>query len=116
MKPIIGVLLPTDLQTQLFSDNTRELLNDIGDVRWNESDEHLSENEAATLLQDCEIAIGSWGTPRPSPTILDACPTLRFWEHAAGSVKRLFGPHLKGRDLTIASCAPAIALKCLVSI
>ncbi|MFP3937733.1 MAG: NAD(P)-dependent oxidoreductase, partial [Phycisphaerae bacterium] len=37
------------------------------------------------------------------------CPKLRLWVHAAGSVKKFFGPHLKNRDILIASCAPAIA-------
>lgn len=110
MKPTIGVLLPTDLQAQLFSDKQREILHTLGEVRWNERAAYLAEEEAAAFLQDCEIAIGSWRTPIPSAKILDACPKLRLWEHAAGSVKHMFGPHLDGRDLTIASCAPAIAL------
>ncbi|MCP4400960.1 MAG: hydroxyacid dehydrogenase [bacterium] len=110
MKPGIGVLLPSGLQAQLFSGTTREMLNTLGDVRWNEGTEHLSEHEAIALLQNCEIAIGSWGTAGPSPKILEACPKLRLWEHAAGSVKRLLDPHMAGRELTIASCAPAIAL------
>src|SRR5262249_21714130 len=41
--------------------------------------------------------------------LLAACPLLKLWEHAAGTVKHMFGPHLEGRDLKIASCKTAIA-------
>jgi phosphoglycerate dehydrogenase-like enzyme len=44
-----------------------------------------------------------------SPGLVAACPDLRLWVHAAGTVKHMFGPHLGDRDLKIATCAPAIA-------
>lgn len=103
----IGVIVPSPLREQLFSVADIARLNKTGDVRWCES--ALNEEEAVAFLQDCEIAIGSWGTPFPSQLILDGCPHLRLWEHAAGTVKQMFGPHLAGRDLIIGSCAPGNA-------
>lgn len=108
-KPVIGILVPKSNLPRLFSKEALEALASIGECRMNPSDEHLSEAQTIGFLKDAEIAIGSWGTPRPSAEILDACPRLRYWQHVAGSVKGYFGPHMEGRDLVIASCAPAIA-------
>jgi phosphoglycerate dehydrogenase-like enzyme len=105
----IGVIIPKGKCEQLFSDEDRTRLDRLGDVRWTGSDQQLSVEEAGEFLAGCEVGVGSWGTPYPSAELLALCPDLRLWEHAAGSVKRMFGPHLEGLDLTIGSCAPAIA-------
>jgi len=105
----IGVVIPKPNRDQLFSAEDQARLEGLGAVSWSESSEQLSVQEAGALLAGCEVGVGSWGTPFPSAELLALCPDLRFWEHAAGSVKRMFGPHLAGRELTIASCAPAIA-------
>ena len=105
----IGVLIPTLLREQLFAPEDVTRLNELGDVTWTESEQHLSVEEAIELLEGCTIGVGSWGTPWPDAQLLEACPHLRLWVHVAGSVKHMFGPHLEGRDLVIASCGPAIA-------
>jgi phosphoglycerate dehydrogenase-like enzyme len=107
--PRIGVIVHRALARSLFSNEDRQRLETLGKVAWTNSDNPISTHEAIQLLRDAEVAIGSWKTPIPDEGILAACPKLRLWEHAAGSVKALFGPHLRGRELTIASCAPAIA-------
>lgn len=103
----IGVIVPSPLRERLFSPADQDRLNKSGQVSWCEK--ALSEEEAVEFLRDCEIAIGSWGTPFPSQLIMDGCKKLRLWEHAAGTVKQMFGPHLAGRDLIIGSCAPGNA-------
>jgi phosphoglycerate dehydrogenase-like enzyme len=108
-KPGIGVVIHTKLREGLFSKEDMARLEELGEVTWTEAPDKVSIEDAAAILADCEIGIGSWGTPGPCEELLAACPKLRLWVHAAGSVKRFFGPHLEGRDLTIASCAPAIA-------
>jgi phosphoglycerate dehydrogenase-like enzyme len=105
----IGVVIPTPLRAQLFAPADIARLNELGAVSWTESAQQLSVEEAIELLVDCAIGLGSWGTPSPDAQLLEGCPQLRLWVHAAGSVKRMFGPHLEGRDLLIASCGPAIA-------
>jgi phosphoglycerate dehydrogenase-like enzyme len=108
-KPRIGILIPRSNLGALFSDHSLAELRTIGDCRFNETDGHLDESGAVEVLRDADIAIGSWGTVRPTGPLLEACPRLRMWEHVAGSVKAFFGPHMEGRDLVVASCAPAIA-------
>lgn len=109
MKSKIGVLIPRTAQKKLFSEEDRSRLNALGEVSWNESDQKLVLEEAIAFLADCEIGVGSWGTISPCDEVMSACPKLKLWEHVAGSVKAMFGSHLDGRELTIASCAPAIA-------
>jgi phosphoglycerate dehydrogenase-like enzyme len=108
-KTKIGIVIHEGLRNQLFAPETQARLEELGDVVWADSAAHLTIEEAAALLKECVIGVGSWGTPSPNAALLEHCPNLRLWIHAAGTVKSFFGPHLEGRDLTIASCAPAIA-------
>lgn len=109
MATTIGVIIHAPLRDALFSPQDKARLATLGHVRWTDSATPLSLDEACAFLADCEIGVGSWGTAYPTAPLLDACPQLRLWEHVAGSVKHMFGPHMDGRALTIASCAPAIA-------
>jgi phosphoglycerate dehydrogenase-like enzyme len=109
MKPKIAVLIHTDLREKLFTPKDCARLNTLGNVAWTDSATPITDEEAIGLCADAEIAVGSWGTPKPNQAIMDACPKVKLWEHVAGSVKSFFGPHLDGRDLTIASCKSAIA-------
>jgi len=105
----IGMLIPEANRPSLFSDGDMARLQALGRLKLNERNRHMDGAEAGGFLRDCGIALGSWGTPHPgTPGLLEKCPHLRLWEHVAGSVKGMFGPHLQGRTLTIASCAPAI--------
>ncbi|MBD3183583.1 phosphoglycerate dehydrogenase [Candidatus Poribacteria bacterium] len=108
-KPKIGVIIPKEARERLFSPEDIERLNKIGNVKWTDSSSQLSSQEAVEFLKDYQIGVGSWGTPWPDEVVVNGCPELRLWVHAAGSVRRFFGNHLKDKDITIASCAPAIA-------
>ena len=103
----IGVLIPPPLRDQLFTRADQDRLDLLGDVRW--TGQPLSAEGAAVWLADCRIGVGSWGTAFPTRALLDACPHLELWEHAAGSVKHMFEDLEARRALTIASCKPALA-------
>lgn len=108
-KTKVGVTIPVEARANLFSPEDVERLNGMAHVIWTDSSEQLSVQAAIELLADCEIGVGSWGTPWPDEEMVNACPELRLWVHAAGSVRHMIGPHLAGKDIKIASCAPAIA-------
>ncbi len=108
-RPKIGVLIHAPLREQLFRAEDWRHLETLGEVVATDTTAPISVDAACDLLADCEVGIGSWQTPWPNALLLDACPKLRLWEHAAGTVKHFFGPHLDGRNLTIASCKTAIA-------
>jgi phosphoglycerate dehydrogenase-like enzyme len=108
--PKIGVVIHRPLRESLFTTADWARLHELGEVVATDSAEPISSAEAIALLQDCEVGIGSWGSPNVgSAALVAACPKLRLWEHVAGTVKNMFGPHLAGRELTIASCKTAIA-------
>jgi len=108
-KTKVGVIVPKKARENLFAPADVGRLDALADVIWTDSDKQLSVQEAIELLTDCEIGVGSWGTPYPDEELVNGCPKLKLWVHAAGSVRHMFGSHLKGKNLTIASCAPAIA-------
>lgn len=109
-KARIGVVIHTVLAEVLFSPEDRARLERLGEVRWTGARGPIDDAAAIEILQGCRIGIGSWGTPCPqSAALVAACPDLRLWEHAAGTVRHMFGPHLAGRRLRIASCKTAIA-------
>jgi phosphoglycerate dehydrogenase-like enzyme len=107
--PKIGVIIHTKLCERLFSGDDRQRLEELAEVVWTTSPTPITNAQAVEILRDCTIAVGSWQTPKPCEEILAACPNLELWEHVAGTVKSFFGPHLQGRNLTIASCKIAIA-------
>lgn len=107
--PRIGVMIEKPLRDRLFTESDRRRLNRLGDVTWAESETPLTQAQAIEMLADCQIAVGSWKSALPTAELLRACPQLLLWEHAAGSVKHLYGPHLDERKLIIASCKPALA-------
>lgn len=108
-RPKIGVVVEVPLREKLFSAEDMARLEALGDVVWTDRTGKLTDDEMIGVLKDCDIAVASWHDTGLSAKILDACPRLRLWEYAAGSVKHMFGPHLKGRGIVIASCAPANA-------
>jgi len=106
----IGVIIAKPLAQQLFSPQDRSALAALGEVRWWDGEQPPNVQEAAALLADCDVALGSWKTPSPkSEDLVHACPKLRLWLHVAGSVKHFFSPAAIERELVIASCKGAIA-------
>jgi len=105
----IGVVIHTKLRDALFTREDQARLDGLGEVVWTDSPGPIDVARAGRILSDCQVGLGSWGTPHPCAELLEACPKLRLWEHVAGTVKHMFGPHMDGRDLIIASCKPANA-------
>lgn len=106
----IGMLIPPPLRRSLFTAEDLAQLASLGDVRSHDQDQPATVGQAATILKDADVAIGSWRTVHPgSPGLLAACPGLRLWIHVAGSVKHFFNEHSAGRNLVVASCKKAIA-------
>lgn len=106
----IGVVIHKSLREKLFNPQARKRLESMAEVVWTDSNTPLKKDGAIELLKDCELGIGSWNTPWPGNEILDNCPELRFWIHAAGSVKHMFDDKsAANRPIQIASCRGAIA-------
>ena len=105
----IGVIIHTTLRDRIFRAVEMARLDQLGDVTWTDAPDPISLEAAGAILADCDVGVGSWRTPYPNAELLAMCPRLKLWEHVAGSVKHMFGPHLQGRNLAIASCKAALA-------
>jgi len=93
----IGVIIHRDRRPGVISPEDIERLKSLGEVAITDKAGPLTDEEAIEILQDCRIALGSWGTPKPNEAILAGCPDLELWVHAAGTVKGHFGPHIGRR-------------------
>jgi phosphoglycerate dehydrogenase-like enzyme len=108
-RPRIGVIIHRSRRPGVIRPEDIERLKTLGEVVLTDKAGPLTDEEAVEILKDCDVALGSWGTPKPNEAILAGCPKLKLWVHAAGTVKGHFGPHMKGRDMKIATCKGAIA-------
>lgn len=108
-KAKIGVIIHKNRWPGVLAEEDFRRLKKLGRVVATKKAEPLTDVEAIAILKDCDVAIGSWGTPKPNEAIMAGCPRLKLWVHAAGTVKGHFGPHMKGRTMKIATCKKAIA-------
>ena len=106
----IAVLIPDTFPTN-FSAADRQRLNQLGTVTWYAGEKAPTVEQAKDLLVDCDIALGSWGTPNPGANgLLEVCPKLRLWEHVAGSVKHFSAMNCGTSPLSLAVRAPSVML------
>ena len=69
-----------------FTPENIALAESLGEVIWNETDRHLTPDEIAARIGDCDTYITGWGSPRLDRAILDAAPKLRLLTHLCGTV------------------------------
>lgn len=85
-KPKIYVSVPLPKKYSWFTQEQRDRLEAMGDVRWNEKEEQDSPEEFMERIHDADVIITHWGTPRFTDEVLDAAPNLKLIAHDAGSV------------------------------
>ena len=110
MRPKAVLLHNVNLKNKLFSDAHIERIEKVADLRYNESPQNPTEDDAKRLLADADICVTSWGCPRMTEAILDAAPNLKLIVHAAGSVKGIVSDAVYDRGITVTSGAPALAV------
>lgn len=80
-----------------------EQLRALGTLRIQGKDGLLTEAELIEALQDTDVLLSHWGTPRVTEAVLDACPQLSVIAHCAGSVAGICSPAVFDRGLTVLS-------------
>ncbi len=83
--PRVFIVPAGKLQEQLFPPAVRQRLADFTEPIFNDK-EQLSSEELAERLPGCQAVITGWGTPKLTPSVLDAADRLALVAHAAGSV------------------------------
>lgn len=102
-------LPPRPLSADILSDEAWSILEGLGQVIWNETDENLSPEQVRELLPGVEAVVTSWGSVPLTPDLLEAADSLRIVGHAAGSVKHLMAKEGYDRGIVVLSAAPVIA-------
>jgi len=108
-RPKILVVLKPSLYQVLCSSAADQALRQMGDMGFRGLETDLASEELARLLPGVDLLVGGWGTPRFSPTVLDAADRLRLYVHTAGSVKGILPPAVFERGITVTHGAGAIA-------
>ena len=75
-EPTVLVTLPTRLQDDFFSRETRERLESLADVTWNERDENFEPEELAERLAGVDVVVTGWGTPTLDESVVDRADDL----------------------------------------
>lgn len=75
----------------------------LGPLRIQQKEGPLTEEELAREIDDAEVLLSHWGTPRVTAQTLDACPHLRVIAHCAGSVASVCSDAVFDRGLTVLS-------------
>jgi phosphoglycerate dehydrogenase-like enzyme len=106
----ISVLPQMLVIEELFSAAALAQLHEMGEVVLNSSQEPLTVERVIELIQGSRACVVSQGCPPMTAEILDAAPDLGIIAYGAGSVKGIVTDALWERDITVTSCAAAIAV------
>lgn len=101
--------LPPATMNDILSERAKAILNDMGDVVWNQSDRNYTAEELAALAPGAEVIVTSWGSPNITPEVLAKADKLRIVGHAAGTVKNRMPKEGYDRGIVMLSAAAVIA-------
>lgn len=64
-----------------FTYENIQLAQSLGEVIWNPYDRNMSVEEAAELIEGCQVYVSVWGAPRLEKPMLEAAPSLKLLTH-----------------------------------
>ncbi|MFP3904073.1 MAG: hypothetical protein ACLFWB_07510, partial [Armatimonadota bacterium] len=89
---------------------TLEKIDELGwDIRYNETDEPLEEEEWADLVEGAEVLLTTWGSPQLNETVLGKNDTLKFVGHVGGSVAAYVTDYLYDLGVPVCTANPLMA-------
>ena len=88
MKDInILVTVPnSDVKDTFLPESVREMLEQLGNVRYNDLNRQYTEDELKEALKDRDIAVIGWGCPRIAGDVIAGNDRLKLIAHTGGSV------------------------------
>ncbi len=108
-KTNILVAIRPALFHMLFAPAQQKRLRALGNVTTQSEASNLSQAQLARLIQDQDIVITCWGSPRFSDAVLAAAKRLKLIAHAAGTIKRMLPPPVFGDGRRVTHAAAAMA-------
>ncbi len=107
--PSILILMPDTTYRRLYLEEELGGLRDVGNVLTPHPCRSLDDPAVASELENVEIIVTGWGTPRLNASDRARLPNLRLVAHSAGSVKFILDPGLLGPGVRATSSASVLA-------
>lgn len=85
MKALISIPKGSTFDTFFTPDNI-QLAEKLGDVRWNESTEQMTEDRLAEEIGDADTYVTLWKSPALTPAVLDRATNLKLLVHLGSTV------------------------------
>lgn len=108
-RPTIAVLVCQPLRGRVFSRETWDLLQDLGDVRT-PAGETFDDGEGRRTLAGARACIIGWGSPVITSELLSDAPELGLLAHSAGSVKPYITDDVWDHGIRVTSASASLAV------
>ncbi len=106
----ILVTQPTgSLREILYPSELCDRLGSLGDVEWNDGDDHFTPSELRERLTGVDVCITGWGCPTLSEDVLADAGSLELVAHVGGSVASVASPALYDRGISVVSANHVMA-------
>ena len=79
------------------------LLESLGEVTWNESENHLTPEQLRDALEGVDVCVCGWGVPKFDEVVLAKADKLRHIAYVAGSVANLVTDEMYEKGIRV-SC------------
>ena len=86
-----------------FDKNNIELAQTLGGAEWNEFSRHMTSDEIAERIGECENYVTLWGSARLDARILDKAPKLKLLTHLGGTVVPFVSEEMWERGIRVIS-------------
>ena len=91
------------IRDTFFTPENKQLLESLGEVRWNETIEHLTPGALQKELENTDVIVCSWGIPKFDPFVLEKADHLKLVAYVCGSVNHIVTDELFNRGIRILS-------------
>ena len=102
MKSLITLSRGNTFQT-FFTEKNIALAESLGDVIWNQNPRHMTAEEVAEQIADCDNVVTLWGSTRIDEKILANAPKLKLLTHLGGTVVPFVSEALWDRGIKVIS-------------
>lgn len=98
----IYMSMPTGfIRDSFMTEENIRMLESLGDVTWNESDEKLTPEVLADALVDVDVCVCGWGCPQLTEEVLAKANKLKLVAYTAGSVANVVSDAMYERGIRI---------------
>lgn len=92
-----------------FTSDIKKVLNEIGEVTWNESDQPFTEEALLEVIEDKDVCLVGWEAPVFTKKVFDKAKKLKYIGQVGGSVRHYLTPEVFDRGITVSNASEGIA-------